>query len=347
MTSTPTDIQKKKFEKFSKHPLKDKAVEFLNYVIAVADLDIEDLCITWGVTLCADSKSVLRVNVSNRYLADIFVSKSYPDGRALMCLIGEPQVIGPQSMRIHDGFENIENSVIITCDLGTDSSRLISEQTVQSALKAHANTSVRKLPNANWHNPLSVSLMSQDKDDQLQILVKKDLNPIEDANTQIIKHVAMMLFIFFTIEGLNQEEEDLFIDELNEAAKQLCESMSLSVTEVHENNKFITSLNLINLTSESANLVTPEDNMTSIEIAGIKIIEHMAMMLFVQFVEPDANKEEKDNFVDDVNEMAEILYASMNFEVIELRESGAFFASIQLEDVEEFFENLTDELDNN
>ena len=43
MTSTPTDIQKKKFEKFSKHPLKDKAVEFLNYVIAVADLDIEDL----------------------------------------------------------------------------------------------------------------------------------------------------------------------------------------------------------------------------------------------------------------------------------------------------------------
>ncbi len=123
--------------------------------------------------------------------------------------------------------------------------------------------------------------------------------------------------------------------------------MNLSVIEVRENRNFITSLNLVDTTDELMNLVEPEDHLTPTQIASIRIIEHMAMMLFVQFVEPEANKEEKDNFVDDVNEMAEILYASLNFEVIELRESGAFFASIQLEDVEEFFENLTDELENN
>ncbi len=347
MIPTPTDVQKSKFEKFMKHPLKDRAIEFLNYVISAADLDIKNIGMTWGVTLCANSKSVLRVNVSNRYLADVFVTKSYPDGRALICLIGEPQVIGPQSMRVHDGFENIENSKIITCDLGRDLSRLISERSVQNALKAHAETFVRKLPNSKWHNPLSVALIYNDNDNQCQLLVKKDHNPIEDANKKIIKHVAMMLFIFFTIEGLNQEEEDIFIDELNEAAKHLCESMNLSVIEVRENNEFVSSLNLVNLSSESMNLAAPEDNLTPIEIATIKIIEHMAMMLFAQFVEPEANKEEKDNFVDEVNEMAEILYASMNFEVTEVRENGEILASAQLENAVEFLENLIGESEKN
>lgn len=347
MTTTPTDVQKTKFEKFTKHPLKDKAVEFLNYVVIVADLDIKNVGITWGVTLCADSKSILRVNTSNRYLADVFVTKAYPEGRALMCLIGEPQVIGPQSMRVHDGFKNIENSKIVTCDLGKDSSRLISESDVQSALKAHANTFVRKLPNPNWHNPLSVTLINEDNDNQRQILIKKDLNPTEDANQKIIEHVAMMLFAFFSDEGLNQEEEDTLVGELNEAAKHICESMNLSVIEVRENEEFITSLNLINTTDESINLIEPEDNLTPTEIANIKITEHIAMMLFAQFVEPDANKEDKDSFVDEVNVMAEILYTSMNFEVIEIRENGVFFASVQLEDISEFFDDLAEEVEEN
>ena len=71
------------------------------------------------------------------------------------------------------------------------------------------------------------------------------------------------------------------------------------------------------------------------------------MMLFAQFVEPDANKEDKDSFVDEVNVMAEILYTSMNFEVIEIRENGVFFASVQLEDISEFFDDLAEEVEEN
>lgn len=345
MTTTPTDVQKTKFEKFTKHPLRDKAVEFLNYVIVVADLDIKNIGITWGITLCADSKSVLRVNTSNRYLVDVFVTKTYPEGRALMCLIGEPQVIGPQSMRVHDGFKNIENSIIVTCNLGKDSSKLISEREVQTALRAHANTLVRNLPNSNWHNPLSLTLIDEDNDNHRRLLVKNDLNPTESALIKVSDHVAMMLFAFFADEGLNQEEEEIYVEELKEAAKQICESMNLSIIEVRENKEFITSLNIKSTTDETFESITPEDSLTPTEIAEIKISEHVAMMLFAQFIEPDANKEDKDNFVDEVNVMAEILCASMNIEVIEIHENGLFSASVQLEDISEFLDNLADEVE--
>ncbi len=345
MTSTPTDVQKTKFEKFTKHPLRDKAVEFLNYVIVVADLDIENIGITWGITLCADSKSILRVNTSNRYLVDVFVTKAYPEGRALMCLIGEPQVIGPQSMRVHDGFKNIENSIIVTCDLGKDLSKLIAEREVQTALRAHANTFVRKLPNPNWHNPLSMTLISEDNDDKHRLLVKTDLNPSEYALTKITDHVAMMLFAFFPDEGLNQEEEDIYVGELKEAAKQICESMNLSIIEVNEDKEFITSINIEGAADESLNSIAPEDNLTPTEVAVVKITEHVAMMLFSQFVEPDANKGDKDSFVDEVNVMAEILCTSMNIEVIEIHENGLFHASVQLEEISEFLDNLAEEVE--
>ncbi len=345
MTSTPTDIQKTKFEKFTKHPLRDKAIEFLNYVLVVAGLDIENVGITWGITLCADSKSILRVNTSNRYLVDVFVTEAYPEGRALMCLIGEPQVIGPQSVRVHDGFKNIENSIIVTCDLGKDSSKLIAEREVQTALRAHANTLVRKLPNSNWHNPLSVTLISEDSDNRLQLLVKTDLNPSEFALAKITDHVTMMLFAFFSNEGLNQEEEDIYVGELKEAAKQICESMNLSIIEVGEDKEFVASLNIESVADESLNSIAPEDSLTPTEVAVIKITEHMAMMLFSLFVEPDAKEEDKDIFVDEVNVMAEILYASMNIEVIEVHENGLFHASVQLEDVSEFLDNLSEEVE--
>lgn len=155
----------------------------------------------------------------------------------------------------------------------------------------------------------------------------------------------MMLFAFFSGEGLNQEEEEIYVEELKEAAKQICESMNLSIIEVCENKKFIASLDVKSTTDETFDSITPEDNLTPTEIAEIKITEHVAMMLFAQFVEPDANKEDRDNFVDEVNIMAEILCASMNIEVIEIHENGLFSASVQLADLSEFLDNLADEVE--
>lgn len=163
--TTPTELQSAKYEKFMKHPLKEKAVEYLNLIVTAANLDLDDLGVTWGVTLCVDAKSVLRVNVSNRYLADVIYSKAKPDGVALMCVIGKPPIAGPRSMHVHNGFHTIKNSTILTCDLGGDSTSLISEIAVKNALKAHANTQVRKIPNPKWHNPHSESLIKQNNND--------------------------------------------------------------------------------------------------------------------------------------------------------------------------------------
>ena len=160
----PTEAQSAKFKKFMAHPLKEKAIAHLNLIVTAANLNLNDLGVTWGITLCVDTKSVLRVNVSNRYLADAIFSKTQPEGLAILCVIGEPQILGPMSMRIHSGFKNIKDSMILTCELGRDSTRLLSEREVQRGLTAHANTLVRNLPNSNWHNPLSASLVNQGND---------------------------------------------------------------------------------------------------------------------------------------------------------------------------------------
>ena len=161
MTISATDVQKTKFQKFVENPLKEKATQYLNLVIAAAELDVNEIGVAWGITVCTDGKSILRVNVSNRYLADVFVDKFHPKGRALMCLIDNRKIRGPKSMQMLNGFKTIKDSKIVICDLGTDSTKLISEKVVQSALKAHANSALRNLPNANWHNPLSESLISR------------------------------------------------------------------------------------------------------------------------------------------------------------------------------------------
>jgi len=155
----PTDVQTAKYEKFLAHPFKEKAVEYLNLIVSAAELEANDLGITWGVTVCADTKSVLRVNVSNRYLADVIFLKDNPEGLALMCVIGEPLILGPKSMRIRKGFEAVKDSFILTCTLGKDSSRILSKSRVRNALRAHAKTSERNLPNPNWHNPLATALI--------------------------------------------------------------------------------------------------------------------------------------------------------------------------------------------
>ncbi len=118
--ATPSNVQTAKYNKFLAHPLKEKAIEYLNLIVSAARLELSELGISWGVTVCTDPKSVLRVNVSNRYLADVIFSKDRPEGLALMCVIGEPQILGPRSMRIRKGFDVVKDSKILICTLGTD-----------------------------------------------------------------------------------------------------------------------------------------------------------------------------------------------------------------------------------
>jgi len=339
--ATPTEVQSAKYKKFMTHPLKEKAIAYLNLIVTAANLDLRDLGVTWGITLCVDTKSVLRVNVSNRYLADVIFSTTAPEGRALLCVIGEPQILGPKSMRVHGGFKNIKDSTILTCDLGEDSTRLVSESAVKSALIAHANTLVRNLPNDKWHNPLSASFINQRNNDLINNVATESLSESEKAYLKITEHLAEMLLVLFIDETLDQKEEDLIARDLNNVAKDLCASMTIKVIDSHASNLTV-SIKLVSPISESLNTSTAGESLSPEEIAEAKIKEHVAKMLFAFFADPDESEEEKNSFVDDVNEITQILWESMNIVVNQIEDMGRYIASIKLIDPIKFLESIAE-----
>ena len=339
--ATPTEPQSTKFKKFMAHPLKEKAIAYLNLIVTAANLNLNDLGVTWGITLCVDAKSVLRVNVSNRYLADVIFSKTIPEGRALMCVIGEPQILGPESMRVHNGFKDIKDSTILTCALGEDSNRLVSDSAVRIALAAHANTFVRNLPNSNWHNPLASSLINQHNNDLIINVVTESLSESEKAYSKIIEHLAEMLLACFLDETLDQKEEDLLAKDLYEVAKDLCASMTIKVIDSQASNLTV-SIKLVSPISESLNTITADESLSLEEIAESKIKEHVAMMLFAFLADPDESEEGKNDFVDDVNEISQILWESMNIVVNKIEDNERYIVSIKLIDPIKFLEGIAE-----
>ena len=340
--TTPTEPQSAKFKKFMAHPLKEKAIAYLNLIVTAANLDLNDLGVAWGITLCADTKSVLRVNVSNRYLADVIFSKTQPEGLALLCVIGEPQILGPMSMRIHSGFKNIKDSTILTCELGQDSNRLLSEYEVQRALTAHANTLVRNLPNSNWHNPLSASLINQGNDNLMTNFATESPSESEKAYSKLTKHIAEILFILFIDETLDQKEEDLLAKDFDNIAKDLCASMTLKIIDSTESDLTV-SIELVSPISEPLDAITAEESVSLEEIAEVRIEEHIAMMLFAFFADPDESEEENNALVDDVNEITQILWESMNIVVKKIEDKEKYIASVKLTNPIKFLESIVEE----
>jgi len=337
--TTPSNVQTAKYEKFLAHPLKEKAIEYLNLIVSAARLEPNDLGISWGVTVCTDSKSVLRVNVSNRYLADVISSKDRPKGLALMCVIGEPQILGPKSMRIRKGFEAVKDSIILTCALGTDSTRLLSESRVRSALLAHARTSERKLPNSNWHNPLTIDFINTANAKLSDNSPTTRFYDTEDPNSKIIKHLSQMLFLISYDDNLSQTEEDLLIQDLIQVALDLCDSMTIKVINADANDIKI-SIELVSPISEPSSSAISDESQSSLEVAETKIREHMAMMLFSFFCDPDESVEQKNEAVDDANEFAQILFESMNLVVTEIENDSTFTVSLQLVDPLKFVDDI-------
>ena len=337
--TTPSNVQTAKYKKFLAHPLKEKAIEYLNLIVSSARLELNDLGITWGVTVCTDSKSVLRVNVSNRYLADVISSMDRPEGLALMCVIGEPQILGPRSMRIRKGFDVVKDSKILTCTLGTDSTRLLSESRVRSALLAHARTSERNLPNPNWHNPLTTELIDTANASHPENSPTTLFSDTKDPNSKIVKHIAQMLFLISYDDTLSQDEEDRLIEDLNQVALDLCDSMTIKVIDVDANDIKI-SIELVSPISEPSSSAISDESRSSVEIAETKIREHMAMMLFSFFCDPDESDEQKNEAVDDANEIAQILFESMNVVVTKIQNDSTFTVSLQLVDPLKFVDDI-------
>lgn len=147
-----------------------------------------------------------------------------------------------------------------------------------------------------------------------------------------------MLFLISYDDTLSQDEEDRLIEDLNQVALDLCDSMTIKVIDADANDIKI-SIELVSPISEPSSSAISDESRSSVEIAETKIREHMAMMLFSFFCDPDESDEQKNEAVDDANEIAQILFESMNVVVTKIQNDSTFTVSLQLVDPLKFVDD--------
>ncbi len=145
-----TSIQCQKFERFGQWDLRHAAMDVLRAVIDTDGLERSVLGETWGVTAFPSRRTALRLNVGPR---EVLVIRS--DGAATLNLMSDPgsTVRLPDSVERTQGFKALPESVGLTGALDVVPV-LLDIPAVTAAHRALIEASVRRLPQANWHNPL-------------------------------------------------------------------------------------------------------------------------------------------------------------------------------------------------
>jgi len=163
-----TDAQRKKLTAFGSHPLREPALALLRRAIDEAGLDRDLRGVSWGATVCVDSRTVIRLNCGNVAQLDVrrdLSKRLDPTGKVYFITLA---VVGsylgirgtPRGVAQGRGFlQHVENSEILYMPFDDWNSTILDEKRVASGFRAHAQAALRNLPNQNWHNPLLDSLL--------------------------------------------------------------------------------------------------------------------------------------------------------------------------------------------
>lgn len=163
-----SDAQRKKFATFESHPLRAPALALLRRAIGEAHLKPEMRGVSWGATVCVDSKTVIRLNCGNVAQLDVRrdVSKKIdPTGKVyfiVLALIGSHLGFrgAPRGVSQGRGFtQHVDDSKILYMPFENWHNKIFDERRVASGFEAHASAALRNLPNLNWHNPLTNALL--------------------------------------------------------------------------------------------------------------------------------------------------------------------------------------------
>ena len=155
--------QEEKFAKFQRQPEGPAALALVRQAIKVASLIDRDRGTSWGVTVCPDSNSLIRLNVGN--VAQLSVSKgrptrSDPDGKSyfIIAAVQEPKlgIMGsPRGLETHGGFPKwVDGSATLQGPFEVWANKLFDKKKVVQAFAAHAERAKRNFADKNWHNPL-------------------------------------------------------------------------------------------------------------------------------------------------------------------------------------------------
>jgi len=158
-----TTAQNEKFSKFQSHHLRESSLQLLRQAIEVAELPHSDIGHTWGVTVCVDPKTVIRLNVGNVSQFSVFKGgrpKVDPTGTVYFLYLAVVEkdlgVLGePKGLRMLNGFEtHVKDSVQLSGPFDDWCTKLFDNKRVCRAFTTHAQQALRGMPNPQWHNPL-------------------------------------------------------------------------------------------------------------------------------------------------------------------------------------------------
>jgi len=163
-----SQAQTAKFQGFQEHHLRDQSLKVLKQAIEVAELPFSDLGDTWGVTVCVDPKTIFRLNVGNVSQLSVyrgFNEKRDPTGKVFYLYLAvvdrELGVLGePRGLRWDKGFvQHVDDSAQLSGPFDKWGTKIFERKGIARAFRSHAQAAVRRLPNANWHNPLIDDLL--------------------------------------------------------------------------------------------------------------------------------------------------------------------------------------------
>jgi len=164
-----TDIQQKKFDKFQESQLRHEAIDFVRAAIAAAGLAESERGVTWGVTVCPDNETIIRLNVGNIAQLSVRygrVAKKDPAGsRERIAVAVRKRALGwmgiPGSLSDQEGFPDwVDDSIILRGYFDQWASRFFKKKRLALAFAEHVREAHKKMPDANWHNPLVDALLS-------------------------------------------------------------------------------------------------------------------------------------------------------------------------------------------
>lgn len=163
-----TAPQQDKFSKFQSHPLRDPSLQLLSQAIEVAGLSFAEIGKTWGVTVCVDANTVIRLNVGNISQMSVFKGnrpKLDPTGTVFFLYLAvvdkDLGIFGePRGLRRLNGFkDHVDQSIQLSGPFDDWHRKLFNNKRVCRAFTSHAQNALKGLPNPQWHNPLVNDLL--------------------------------------------------------------------------------------------------------------------------------------------------------------------------------------------
>ena len=163
-----TTAQEEKFAKFHRQPEGPAAIALVRKAIKIALLNDSDRGVSWGVTVCPDSDSLVRLNVGN--VAQLSVTKGRktrfdPSGETytIVAAVLESKLGffgAPRGLETHGGFPKwVDGSATLQGPFETWATKLFDKSKVADAFAAHADIAKRNFADKNWHNPLVDQLL--------------------------------------------------------------------------------------------------------------------------------------------------------------------------------------------